>query len=98
MLWLLFLVLPTAASGLELPAEAAGAGMTAEALKTPSSCPRAAARGDLLRVHYVGRLGGAGGEVFDASRDRGHAYEFQLGAGKVREGIMMVSCLSFPIF
>ena len=40
--------------------------------------------GDTLEVHYEGRL--EDGTKFDASRDRGTTFEFQLGAGQVIQG------------
>lgn len=40
--------------------------------------------GDTLEVHYEGRL--EDGSKFDASRDRGATFEFQLGAGQVIQG------------
>lgn len=43
-----------------------------------------AARGDTLEVHYEGRL--ENGKKFDASRDHGQTFEFQLGAGQVIAG------------
>ena len=45
--------------------------------------------GDHLEVHYVGRLNDENGEKFDASRDRGQLFKFQLGAGQV------TNCLTF---
>jgi len=47
---------------------------------------RMAERGDHLEVHYVGRLNDENGEKFDASRDRGQLFKFQLGAGQVIQG------------
>ena len=56
-------------------------------IKSPKSCPRRAARGDRLSVHYVGRLGDSiKGEKFDSSRDKGRPFDFQLGAGRVIRG------------
>ena len=43
-----------------------------------------AQRGDTLEVHYEGRL--EDGRKFDASRDHGSTFEFQLGAGMVIAG------------
>lgn len=44
----------------------------------------AAKAGDLLSVHYTGRL--ENGTVFDSSYPRGQAFLFQLGAGQVIQG------------
>jgi FKBP-type peptidyl-prolyl cis-trans isomerase len=43
-----------------------------------------AAKGDTLEVHYEGRL--EDGTKFDASRDHGSTFEFQVGAGQVIAG------------
>lgn len=43
-----------------------------------------AKKGDSLTVHYVGKL--ADGTKFDASRDHGQPFQFQLGAGQVIAG------------
>jgi FKBP-type peptidyl-prolyl cis-trans isomerase len=44
----------------------------------------AAEKGDTLEVHYEGRL--EDGTKFDASRDHGSTFEFQVGAGSVIQG------------
>ena len=44
-----------------------------------------AANGDLVTIHYVGRL--ADGTVFDSSYERGVPIAFRLGAGEVPEGL-----------
>ena len=43
-----------------------------------------AQKGDTLEVHYEGRL--EDGTKFDASRDHGSTFEFQVGAGQVIAG------------
>ena len=43
-----------------------------------------AQKGDTLEVHYEGRL--EDGTKFDASRDHGSTFEFQVGAGQVIQG------------
>jgi FKBP-type peptidyl-prolyl cis-trans isomerase len=40
--------------------------------------------GQIVRMHYVGRL--PNGTVFESSRDRGRAFQFRLGAGQVIRG------------
>jgi peptidylprolyl isomerase len=46
---------------------------------------RAARRGDLLTMHYVG-ISYSTGKEFDASWDRGEPFQFQLGGRDVIEG------------
>lgn len=43
-----------------------------------------AASGDVISVHYLGTL--ENGKKFDASRDHGSPFQFQLGAGNVIAG------------
>ena len=52
-------------------------------IKEAKSCDVKADIGDHLSVHYVGRLDDENGKQFDASRDRGQTFNFQLGAGQV---------------
>ena len=52
-------------------------------VKEGKNCERRATAGDKLRVHYIGRLDDENGKKFDASRDRGATFNFQLGAGQV---------------
>lgn len=52
-------------------------------IKESKKCDMKAEPGDYLKVHYVGRLNDENGKKFDASRDRGQLYSFQLGAGQV---------------
>ena len=59
-------------------------GLVVRTVKEAKSCERAAEVGDRLRVHYVGRLEGEDGEIFDESRPRGQTFDFTLGKGQVR--------------
>lgn len=45
---------------------------------------QAAAQGDRVSAHYVGRL--TNGQIFDSSRDRGLPIQFVLGVGQVIRG------------
>jgi peptidylprolyl isomerase len=45
---------------------------------------RLSATGDILSIHYIGRL--ENGDKFDSSIDRGVPFNFQLGAGNVVKG------------
>ena len=58
-------------------------GLVVRTIKEAKSCERAAEVGDRLRVHYVGRLEGEDGEIFDESRPRGQTFDFTLGKGQV---------------
>ena len=58
-------------------------GLVVRTVKEAKSCERAAEVGDRLRVHYVGRLEGEDGEIFDESRPRGQTFDFTLGKGQV---------------
>jgi FKBP-type peptidyl-prolyl cis-trans isomerase FkpA len=65
------------------------AGLTS--LTTAHGCGRSAEPGDLAEVHYTGWLFDAEaednrGEKFDSSVDRGQAFSFPLGAGRVIKG------------
>jgi FKBP-type peptidyl-prolyl cis-trans isomerase len=55
-------------------------------LKHKKNCKKIAEIGDHLDVHYVGRLNGENGKIFDESRPKGHVFKFQLGAGQVIQG------------
>ncbi|ANB13192.1 peptidylprolyl isomerase family protein FPR2 [Sugiyamaella lignohabitans] len=53
-------------------------------LKRVDGCTRKARSGDLVEVHYTGKL--ADGTVFDSSVERGQPIEFPLGVGRVIQG------------
>jgi len=59
-------------------------GLVVEDVVVPKAGPRAK-HGDLVTIHYEGRL--RDGEVFDSSYDRGTPITFELGAGKVPRGL-----------
>ena len=61
----------TTPSGLQYRDDVVGEGAEAKA-------------GNLVSVHYTGTL--QNGSKFDSSRDRGQAFEFPLGAGRVIRG------------
>ncbi|KAA0146336.1 hypothetical protein FNF29_08109 [Cafeteria roenbergensis] len=51
----------------------------------PGHDPEAPREGQIVRLHYEGRL--PSGHVFESSRDRGRAFQFRLGAGQVIRGM-----------
>ncbi|CDO92702.1 unnamed protein product [Kluyveromyces dobzhanskii CBS 2104] len=53
--------------------------------KEPSECNIKAARGDVVSVHYTGKLRDSG-EVFDSSYNRGVPIQFKLGYNQVISG------------
>jgi FK506-binding protein 2 len=61
-----------------------GQWLTEGILKKADSCNRKARNGDLVGVHYTGKL--EDGTVFDSSLDRGQPIEFPLGVGRVIPG------------
>ena len=58
-----------------------------EVVEKPSieKCERTSKDGDLLSIHYTGRLA-KNGKVFDSSRERNQPFEFTLGKGMVIQG------------
>ena len=66
-------------------------GLVVRTVKEAKSCERAAEVGDRLRVHYVGRLEGEDGEIFDESRPRGQTFDFTLGMGQVIANVSKVT-------
>ena len=86
----IILVVIASAVSIDAATEAEG-GLVVKTVKEAKSCERAAEAGDRLRVHYVGRLEGEEGAIFDESRPRGQTFDFTLGAGQV---IAMSSSIS----
>ena len=52
-------------------------GLNIEFLSIPMKCARPVVNGDLISVHYVGRLGN--GTIFDSSYDRKRPLDFVVG-------------------
>lgn len=52
--------------------------------KRVENCSRTSKKGDLLSMHYVGKL--EDGTEFDSSIGRGEPFEFTLGVGQVIKG------------
>ena len=46
-----------------------------------------ASSGDNLTVNYVGRLHDETGEVFDETKTKGFPFKFQVGGGRIIEGL-----------
>lgn len=61
--------------------------LTIEVVEKPSDekCQRKSKDGDLLAMHYTGRLE-KDGSVFDSSHNRGQTFDFTLGRGMVIQG------------
>lgn len=58
-------------------------GVTIETL-SPGDGKTFPRKGDKVTIHYIGTL--QDGSVFDSSRDRGIAFETEIGVGKVIKG------------
>ena len=61
--------------------------VTIEVTEKPSEekCQRKSKEGDLLSMHYTGRLE-KDGSIFDSSHNRGQTFDFTLGRGMVIQG------------
>jgi len=55
-----------------------------ETVSVPEECSSKSKSGDILSMHYTGTL--LDGTKFDSSVDRGHPFQFQIGAGQVIKG------------
>jgi len=79
--WLSVLVFGLLASAQQSPPKE----LNIETTYTPSDCTVKASKGDLIKVHYTGKLF-SNGNKFDSSYDRGHALPLTLGVGQVIKG------------
>ena len=59
--------------------------VTIEVVEKPADCERKSKDGDLLAMHYTGRLE-KDGSVFDSSHNRGQTFDFTMGQGMVIQG------------
>lgn len=59
--------------------------VTIEVVEKPAECERKSKDGDLLAMHYTGRLE-KDGSVFDSSHNRGQTFDFTMGRGMVIQG------------
>jgi len=59
-------------------------GLEIKYVSKPDACDRVAKNGDLLEMHYTGKL--EDGKKFDSSRDRSEPFKFQIGVGQVIKG------------
>ena len=59
--------------------------VTIEVVEKPTDCERKSKDGDLLAMHYTGRLE-KDGSIFDSSHNRGQTSDFTLGRGQVIQG------------
>lgn len=59
--------------------------VTIEVVEKPTDCERKTKDGDLLAMHYTGRLE-KDGSIFDSSHNRGQTFDFTLGRGQVIQG------------
>ena len=75
------------AAGMAATGVVSMAASTVEVLEEvqPGDGKRFPKTGDKVVVHYTGTFQ-SNGEVFDCSRERGHAFTFQLGVGRVIKG------------
>lgn len=59
-------------------------GLKVEVMSKPEACEKAAANGQMLTMHYTGKL--EDGTKFDSSLDRDDPFKFQIGVGQVIKG------------
>jgi len=61
-------------------------GLKIEVTYKPEECEEFAKKGQMLKMHYTGRLNSFDGEVFDGSRKNNNPLEFSIGVGRVIKG------------
>ena len=62
-------------------------GLRVTATKHVKNCIKRADEGDVLHIDYVGRYDSEHGEVFDDTKKKGFPFKFEVGGGRVVEGL-----------
>ena len=62
-------------------------GLRVTVTKHVKNCIKRAEEGDVLHIDYVGRYDSEHGEVFDDTKKKGFPFKFEVGGGRVVEGL-----------